>query len=79
MRENMFPYQRTITKTFTQTMVTHTVTYLKMVTHTVTYVSFHTALFNQESRKRFIIITKTATGFPSRKVTILPGVFSSVG
>jgi len=33
----------------TQTMVTHTVTYLKMITHTVTYVSFHTALFNQES------------------------------
>ena len=51
----------------TQTMVTHTVTYLKMITHTVTSVSFHTALFNQESRKDFITITKISQDFPSRK------------
>jgi len=41
----------------------------------VTYVSFHTALLNQESRKDFITITKTYTGFSSRKDLILPGVF----
>ena len=47
--------------------LTHTVTYLKMITHTVTSVSFHTALFNQESRKDFITITKISQDFPSRK------------
>ena len=47
--------------------LTHTVTYLKMVPHTVTYVCFHTALFNQESRKDFITITKISTAFSSRK------------
>ena len=64
MRQNMFFYWITITETYTGFFLhvpIHTVTYLKMDTHTVTYVSFHTALFNQKSRKAFVTITKDFT------------------